>query len=44
MAKAVGQGLWRKGLRDILVVGVLVMLVSEGMGYFGSSVVFGIGY
>ena len=44
MAKAVGQGLWLKlGLRDILVVGVLVsefchlifgsfdMLVSEGI-------------
>ena len=43
MAKAVGQSLWLKGLRDILVVGVLVLefrhvtfgsfdtLVSEGI-------------
>ena len=46
MAKAVGQSLWLKGLRDILVVGVLVlefrhlifcsfdMLVSEGILIF----------
>ena len=44
MAKAVGQSLWLKGLRNILVVGVLVFefrhLISDRylvVGNFGSS-------